>query len=116
MVERITGIKNNEDESPSPYGSDVFEELSSTLNNPLNASMTPLSTQVDKEQKIDDTTLQKQAKQLTAALEQDDERPVEADMGGQDTRLSDLSALFDPKMDQETRLHTGDHDPSMKPV
>ena len=110
MVEKVTGINNN-DEPASPYGNDVFDELSSTLTNPLNASMTPLSTQVDQEQKVDDATLQKQSKQLSAALEKKDEKPVEADLGGQDTRLNDLSTLFDPKMDQETRLHTGNHDP-----
>jgi hypothetical protein len=89
------------------HGGHAFSGSESTLMDPLNASMNPLSSMVNREQKIDIAELKDMMGQMLAALQRSQESPPHIDLGSKETHLRDLSTQFDPRMDQEIHLYTG---------
>lgn len=88
----------------------------SSLMNPVNDTMSPLSTMAGREQMQSMPDRNDLADQMIAALQKNPERTAYVDLGGVDTRPGDLTAEFDPKMDQQTHLNTGRGDDMVKIV
>jgi hypothetical protein len=86
------------------------EETTSICINLPNDSMTQTGIQVRMEQKDGTPDLKDLMRQMITALQQNSEESAHVDLGGKDTRPSDLSAAFSPKMDQDHHLYSGKGD------
>lgn len=75
--------------------------------NPGADPMSPLGSTAERQQMQSNPDCNDPAERMIAALQKKPERTAYVDLGGQDSRPVDLTAEFDPKMDQQTHLHTG---------
>jgi hypothetical protein len=88
----------------------MSEETTSICINLPNDSMNLPGIQVRMEQKDGTQDLKDLMRQMIIALQQEPEQSAHVDIGGKDTRPSDLSAAFSPKMDQDLHLYSGKGD------
>ena len=87
------------------------DSAASVLMNPLHNELNPLPAYVDREQKDGlPEDLKGLMNAMLNALHQIPDETAHVDMGGKDTRPFDLTAHFDPKMDQDINLCTGGGD------
>lgn len=82
-------------------------ETAAVQMNPVNAGMQPLSPMDGRGQKEGLSDLTDLTQAMLAEMQKPDGTARYVDLGGADTRPGDLSAHFDPKMDQGIRLYTG---------
>jgi hypothetical protein len=81
-----------------------------TWMHPLNALMNPLSSVVSRKQKEGASGPRDLMHEMITAIQTKPDGTLYAGMGGKDTRPGDLTAQFDPKMDQDINLYTGGRD------
>jgi len=91
-------------------GQSMSGEMATTCMSLPNESTNLPGIQVRMEQKDGAPELKDLARQMITALQQNPERNTNVDIGGKDTRPSDLTAEFSPKMDQDLHFDTGDGD------
>jgi hypothetical protein len=78
-----------------------------TLMNPLSALMNPLGAMVSREQKDGLSELKDLMREMIAEIHKRQDGTALVDIGGKDFRPGDLTAHFDPKMDQDINIYTG---------
>lgn len=88
----------------------MLEETTSICINLSNDSMNLPGIQGRIEQKDGTPDLKNMMRQMITALQQQPEIIANVDIGGKDTRPSDLFAAFSPKMDQDLHFYSGEGD------
>lgn len=78
-----------------------------TLMNPVTTSMNAFSTLINRQEKEGVPGHRDRMDQTMTELQQKPEALQYVDMGGKDIRPGDMTAQFNPNMDQETHLYSG---------
>jgi hypothetical protein len=90
--------------------------MTATVMNLPNDSTNLPGIQVRMEQRDGAPELKDLMRQMITALQREPVASAHADMGGKDTRPSDLATQFSPRMDQELHLYTGEGDDMVRIV
>ena len=85
-------------------------ETSVALMNPQSVLMNPISAMVIREQNDSLSNHMDLMSEMISEINKMPDSAVQVDIGGKDTRPSDLASHFDPKMDQDINVYTGSGD------
>jgi hypothetical protein len=105
IANEVGGISGN-----TSGGRDHVWETSTALMNPQSVLMNPVGAMVSREQNDNLLNHMDLMSEMISEINKMPDGAVQVDIGGKDTRPSDLTSHFDPKMDQDINVYTGNGD------